>query len=267
MYKTRDRVLSDHLYNMTNFITILLIIVLLLLLYVLYRYYSTSGSIPLTSLADATVTQTIQAASLGSGTGVASNNFSYSIWFYLNDWNYRYGEPKVILGRVNNTNISDGLDSVGPCPLISWTPISNNIEIAMSVYPGPGSGSGISSGPVSDIIDIHTTMLPNVPIQRWVNLLMSVYGRTMDIYLDGKLVKTNVLPGVAKINNADNLFVTPGGGFSGSTANLQYFNTATDPQTAWNIYKSGYGSSSVFSNYQLKLTVVNNGTDTTSLTI
>ena len=45
----------------------------------------------------------------------------------------------------------------------------------------------------------------NVPIQRWVNIFISVFGRTLDVYLDGKLVKTGILPSIAKVNPNANI--------------------------------------------------------------
>jgi hypothetical protein len=147
--------------------------------------------------------------------------------------------------------------------LVTLGSVENNLDIIMSVFP-----SSDSSG--STNISQQTCSITNVPIQRWVNLIISVYGRTLDVYLDGKLVKTCVLPGIAKVNNDADIIVTPTGGFSGWTSKLQYFSTPTDPQSAWNIYKAGYGSSmfsNVFTNYEVKLSVIDNGQETGSLTI
>jgi hypothetical protein len=84
--------------------------------------------------------------------------------------------------------------------------------------------------------------------------LISLYGRTLDIYLDGKLVRTCILPGVVKVNNDANIIVTPGGGFSGMTSNFKYWSNSTNPQDAYNIYKDGAGTSSnLLSKYKLKV--------------
>ena len=56
-------------------------------------------------------------------------------------------------------------------------------------------------------------MFGNVPLQKWVNLIISLYGRTLDVYIDGKLVRTCVLPGVAQVNPDADILVTPMGGF------------------------------------------------------
>ena len=80
-------------------------------------------------------------------------------------------------------------------------------------------------------------------MQKWVNLIIALNGRTLDIYIDGKLTKTCVLEGIAKVDKDANILVTPNGGFCGWTSNFQYWDTPTNPQQAYNIYKSGFGGS------------------------
>ena len=76
------------------------------------------------------------------------------------------------------------------------------------------------------------------------------------MYIDGKLVRTCPLPGVAKVNPKANLQVTPHGGFHGYTAAFEYWDDATNPQQAYNIYKNGFGSSwlgDLFNKYRIKV--------------
>jgi hypothetical protein len=90
----------------------------------------------------------------------------------------------------------------------------------------------------------------------------------MDIYIDGKLVKTCLLPGVASINNNADIYVTPNGGFDGWTSKLQYYPDSLNPQDAWNIYTKGYGSwSSMINSYQVQIALVENGQTQSSVTI
>lgn len=229
---------------------ILLIIFILILLYIIVKLIYASYA-PLTTILDGTTMTTIQASSLSGGSsGANSGNFTYSIWFYVNDWNYRYGESKVIFGRMGSSGSSSGGSVPGvngndPCPVVVLGGIQNDLSISLSCYPGAGSASNKSV--------IQTCKVDNIPVQTWVNLLISTYGRSTDIYLNGKLVKTCLLPGIAKINNTAPIYVTPNGGFSGWTSQLQYFPNATDPQTAWNIYSAGYGGSSILSKYRVKV--------------
>jgi hypothetical protein len=253
---------------------VLLIIIILVLLYVVIRYVFSDNN-TLSSLSSGTAMQTITAKSLATGAVANSSNFTYSIWFYVNDWNYKYGENKVLFGRMGGLTDTRGISVSGvsgknPCPAVVLGSIENNLSIMLTCYPGAGGVLSSDSVRGSDGSIIHTCSVTNIPIQKWVNLLISTYGRTLDVYLDGKLVKTCVLPGVAKINQNADVYVTPAGGFAGWTAKFQYFPNSTDPQTAWNIYQKGYGKSflsNLFGKYQVKVTLSNNGKETGGFTI
>ena len=76
------------------------------------------------------------------------------------------------------------------------------------------------------------------------------------MYVDGKLFRTCVLPNVTKADSNADVFITPGGGFKGYTANFQYWPQSVNPQQAYNIYKTGYGGnwlSNIFNKYRLRI--------------
>lgn len=252
---------------------ILLIVIIIVLLYIVIRYVFSDVN-TLTSLNDATTMQTISASSLATSDVTNSSNYTYSVWFYINDWNYKYGDAKILYGRMgqstNDNNITlETIKQGSPCPAVVLGAIENNLQILLTCFAGTTPLSNEDSTN-SDGSIIHTCNISNIPIQKWVNLLISVYGRTLDVYLDGKLVKTCVLPGVAKINSDASVYVTPAGGFSGYTAKFQYYPNSTDPQTAFNIYKKGYGASmlsNIFGKYQVKVAFTDNGQETGSFTI
>jgi hypothetical protein len=253
---------------------VILIIIIIVLLYYVVRYVFSDVN-TLSNLSSGTTMQTIAANSLATGNVANSNNFTYSIWFYINDWNYKYGENKVLFGRMgaltDAAGVSvNGISGSGPCPAVVLGSIENNLSISLTCYPGSAAAASSDSTKAADGSIIHNCSVTNVPIQKWVNLLISTYGRTLDVYLDGKLVKTCVLPGVPKINQDASVYVTPAGGFAGWTAKFQYFPNSTDPQMAWNIYKKGYGGSwlsNVFGKYQVKVSLSNNGMETGGFTI
>ena len=239
---------------------IIMLVVIFVLLYIVIRYISSDVG-TLTGLTSAKTMQRIEPTSLSaSSTSGNTSNFTYSIWFFIDDWNYRYGEKKVIFGRMTTNN-----NKKNPCPSVVLDSIQNNIVVSLAVFPGldeqPLDGNNIL---------VHSCGISNVPIQRWCNFLLSVYGRTLDLYLDGKLVRTCVLPGVAKIDANAPVYVTPMGGFSGWTSLFQYWAEATNPQKAWNIYKSGYGGSllgSLFRKYTIKISLMEGDIEDSSLQI
>jgi hypothetical protein len=251
--------------------SILIVIIIIVLLYVALRYIFSDVN-TLTGISSGTIKQTIDASTLATS-GANTSNFTYSVWFYVDDWNYKYGEQKIIYGRMGTLSTTPGdIKTMDPCPAVILGSVENNLAVYLACYP---TEDETDTDP-TDYVDpttnsiVHTCNVANVPIQKWVNLLISAYGRTLDIYLDGKLVQTCLLPGVAKINADAPVYVTPNGGFSGWTAKFQYYPNSTDPQTAWNIYQAGYGASmlsNVFGKYQVKVSVMEGSTEDSSFTI
>ena len=238
---------------------ILFVIIVVLLIIVIH--YVTKDVNTLTGLISAQTMQQIPAVDLASSEMSGNTaNFTYSIWLFIDDWNYRYGEPKTIFGRM-----ASGAGQRQPCPSVALDPILNNIVVSLAVYPGldelPDTGTNFV---------IHTCGISNIPIQKWCNFFISAYGRTLDLYLDGKLVRTCVLPGVANIDSTAPVYVTPMGGFSGWTSRFQYWPEASNPQKAWDVYKAGYGGSllgSLFGKYTIKVSVMEGDTVTNSIQI
>lgn len=233
---------------------IILIVIVIILIIVVIRYIMKDVN-TLTGLTSGKTMQKIEVEDLATSTTSGNpSNFTYSIWFFIDDWNYRYGEPKIIFGRMTT-----GSGSKEPCPSVTLGPVQNNIAVSLAVYPGldeqPEDGSNFI---------VHNCGIANVSIQKWCNLLISIYGRTLDLYLDGKLVRTCVLPGVAKVDSVAPVYVTPMGGFSGWTSRFQYWPDATNPQKAWDVYRAGYGGSilgSIFGKYSIKVSLMEGDTE------
>jgi hypothetical protein len=237
---------------------VLLVVVLILLVNFIIWVFSPNNE--LTKMMDGKLRQKILAKTLPNNSN--TSNYTYSTWIYINDWNYRFGQPKVILARMDK----DG----NPSPAITLGAMENSATISVSCYPtgnkkydkdadllsdyasGYAAWSGLGLGTPMGKRKIegfgpkpvtHKCTVQNIPLQKWVNIIVSLYGRTLDVYLDGKLVRTCVLPGVAKVNPDANIIVTPDGGFTGYTTNFKYWAQASNPQEAYDIYKNGLGGS------------------------
>jgi hypothetical protein len=233
---------------------ILSVIVILIVVYIIAGYIFPKTS-QLSAMMDGTKQQTIEASSLPSNKN--SLNYTYSTWFYIEDWNYKFGEKKTILGRLDSDK--------NPSPSIELGAMDNDVTVSVSCYPKHQSGNATGVKPI-----IHKCKVQNVPLQRWVNLIVSLYGRTLDVYIDGKLVRTCLLPGVAKIAQTSPIVITPNGGFSGWTSNFQYWANSSNPQQAYDIYKNGYGGSSLgnfFNKYRIKFSFMEDNTEKGSIEI
>lgn len=216
---------------------ILITVVVIVVIFLIYQ--AIFGNKSLSSLEDAKKMQQIASSSLGSSDTNSSANFTYSVWFYVDDWNYRYGEPKIVLAHGGASASKGGFGIV-------LGGMQNDLNIAVETYPSESSTEG----------SVHTCNVQNIPLQKWVHCLVSVYGKSLDVYIDGKLVRTCMLPGIAKVDTSKDVFITPVGGFSGYTSNFQFFPNATNPQEAYNIYKKGFGGSALgnlFNKYRIKI--------------
>jgi len=240
---------------------ILLVIVIIVVVVLFYNYFKSTNNYHLSSLKSGKSSINVAASKLPINS--ASNNFAYSIWFYVKDWQYRLTESKEILARSpksvqNNYN-----------PRITLAPYENNIHINVTTYPVSDHSSDNNAN-ISDVPASHDCVVRNFPLQKWVNLIVSLNGRTLDVYIDGKLVRTCVLPGVAKTYPDADISITPDGGFAGWTSNLQYWSNPLNPQEAYNVYKAGYGGSGLagfLDKYKIKVSYLVDNVQKGSLTI
>jgi hypothetical protein len=240
-----------------NFTDILTWVILLIFVYLIYLwFFAGDGTTTLSRLHDATQPLSISPTNIPSN---PTSNFTFSICYYVDDWNYRFGDKKVIFERLNGENCKSKSLASEPCaaPRIEFDPTVNDIVISLATFQNPDSATSDSTNSAVSPSMTETLRIENVPLQKWTSLIMTVHKRAMDVYLDGKLVKTKILDNVPNMNNTTSLTLTPGGGFSGSTANFLYHPVSLNPREAYNLYKEGCGSTSwlgsVFDRYRLKL--------------
>ena len=269
---------------------VILVFVLLLIIYIALNAFSKTSQ--LTKMATGKTTQTIKAKDLKNANN--SSNFTYSMWFFVDDWNYLYGQEKSVLDRGNSPSVVLGKKPNTLAVKMKYFDKNKNGGIADPVANSEQSdatkaaclacqqgytcacdscNNGVPDGSAESEADaaaraaalalansnVNICLIENIPIQKWVNIVVSLYGLTMDVYLDGKLVRTCVMPGVPQINNAADINVTNKGGFSGWTTNFKYWSDASNPQEVYNIYKAGFGGSilgNALSKYRLQVSVL-----------
>ena len=122
--------------------------------------------------------------------------------------------------------------------------ISNMGDSVNKKYPeiggenGKQNGTCLTSTYTSTDPTIGTCFVKMLPIQKWVNVIVSVYNQVIDIYVDGQLTSSCILKGFPNIST-DPINITPNGGFSGKISRVVYMNTAMTVRKAKEIYYSG----------------------------
>lgn len=94
-----------------------------------------------------------------------------------------------------------------------------------------------------DDID-HSMSIPNIPIERWFHLVITVRGASIDVYVDGKLVKTRVLSARPSVLSKPTMLVSGTGhahdyGFQGYITQHKYFNVGLSSYDVLSIYAKG----------------------------
>lgn len=164
--------------------------------------------------------------------------YSYNIWLYIDK---PISGEKKIFDRAKDM----GLVLKG-----------NTSEMLLRLYRRGNSGPTESK-------DIQISN--NFPLQKWVFVTVSVDNSTIDIYLDGKLVKSVVdskdkddpfKEHMADATSPVKFGVIPGAYMTKFSRKL----SSTDPQSAWDQYMEGSGSKKGLSNlvnrYNVNLSIL-----------
>jgi hypothetical protein len=181
----------------------------------------------------------------------ASLNYSYSVWIYVSAWDT--GRTKEIFRR----NVGTAAAPVYS-PRVYLDTQDNKLKVDIQYMM---SGTSQSK---------NTTSVMNIPIQTWTNIVVSLNSKVLDIYVNGKLTKTSVIPGDPVFLKEGAVDLTPSPSFTGYTSRFIYYSNPLGPEDAWNIYKSGPGGNvflSFLNKYKLKLSFIKSGTPIASITI
>jgi len=187
------------------------------------------------SFHDATTSTTIR-GNLAPLSAERDGGYGMQWWMYVKDWNYGYGKSKTVVKRPDSTNGSIAN------PHISLHPTDNSLEISVSVYPATEGGSGKAepapAGHSGSTDDVFVCSVPNIPLQTWFSVSVTVFGRNLDVYIDGKLVKSCFLSGVPKPAVGD-IQLTPDGGFSGRICQFYHYPKMLTPSDALTFWSAG----------------------------
>jgi len=242
-----------------NITTIIAVVVLVVALYYLYQYLY-GDSVP----AVATVVNGPQPSirAVGKATIVPSTNlpplyeggeYSVSLWMYINDFKYRNNLNKHVLSlggisstgfdtlriylgafkntlsvRVHSKSANSGVTSGAPGPMTDMLPLSS-FDREFNVSP-----QGIESSyfPSCDLVEVE--------LQRWINITVVLSGRSVDVYMDGKLARSCVLPSFFKVDPSGyQLKLLDKTGFGGFISNVNAYGYAMNPEQIYRNYMVG----------------------------
>jgi hypothetical protein len=151
--------------------------------------------------------------------------FSWAVWLNISDLG-KTGEYQHIFHKGDN-NIQAagqhiGMNFPNNAPGLYLAPNKNELVVIMNTF------TTIN----------EEVRIPNIPLNKWLHVIIRVENSNLDIYINGSLAKRHVLGNVAK-QNYGNVNVGLNGGFSGFISNLRYHNYSISPGEIISIVDAG----------------------------
>ena len=150
--------------------------------------------------------------------------FTWNTWLFLETVDDKY---QNIFHKGDKNATPDNIENIinnGPGVYVRKNNDQAELRILMSTFDNP-RGADIS--------------IPNIPIQKWLNLTIRVKHKHMDIYINNNIVHRHIFEGSPPKQNYGNVYVSSQGGFSGLISNLRYFSRAITGIEVGNIVKQG----------------------------
>ena len=162
--------------------------------------------------------------------------FSISTWVYINNFAYSngYNAPIIILGGTSFDTLRVYLGTNGQlCVRVGITGSSPTLPINDKAFTQPITNSAIVP------CDI-----PQMNLQRWVNVVVALNGKLCDVYLDGKLVRSCALDNYFNVDTNAMLKVCPAQrpsvpGFGGVISATNVYGIALSPDLVYKYYMAG----------------------------
>jgi hypothetical protein len=165
-------------------------------------------------------------------------DFAISTWIYISSYSsINAGKVKPVFvvtdAGVPNNN------------LLTCALYPNENKMMIRAYTGPNSVgttmSDLNTMTGSMVGELIPCDIDNVDMQRWINITVAVSGRIMDVYMDGKLTRSCILPGPIKASDAmaQSITMAPNGGFGGYFSRIRFFNYSPTPDQIYANYQAG----------------------------
>lgn len=241
--------------------TVIMILVLILFIiilgvggYYLYKYLNkhnlsnetTKQFIPY--IHDASIDKRIASGSIPRSAD--GNEYNINFWVYVNDYVVRKSQDKCILyrgeapaGTLNDASVdvASGNPNVNCNPGVWLLKNVNTLRIIVGLetnYGVSNCDTSVTQACESGVQDVDVCDIENFPLQRWVNVNITLRNNVIDVFFDGALKKSTILKGFPMLSNND-MLVCPDGGFNGYISNMKYSNKAVSMSKIENMYKSG----------------------------
>ena len=236
--------------NRGTIINLVYIVAFLVVLYYLYKFLIAGSDLEVTLLnteVPANEPMTFALPAKNPDVRVKpGGEYTISFWMYVTSWDYRAGLAKSVLQILDTKATNYSLLTTALYPNENRLMVRVHTEAAgggvdytlNSAYDNLMSGK---QGMANEVIESPMCDIQDIDLQRWINITISVNGRIVDVYYDGKLNRSCVLPDIPMAPESGIQVVATGkkGGFGGKISGVQFFAYPLTPDRIYAIYQAG----------------------------
>jgi len=161
--------------------------------------------------------------------------FTWSVWVLIDDLTYNSGKYRCVFYKGNDGMQDTGLNFPNNAPGLYINPNTNAMTIIMNTF---------------NTIN-QEILVPDIPLNKWFNVIIRCENTTLDVYVNGTIIRSQILHGVPK-QNYGNVYLGMNGGFSGNISNLWYYDYALGIAEIQRIMKKGPNTKLLGSSYSSK---------------
>lgn len=225
----------------------------LIALYYLYQYLfgpNTSNAYVLLDKTQTATTQIDLLPTIALPKIYEGGEFSFSTWIYISNWNMNttkeilrmgtvpgFDTLRIYLGQSKPTLHVRFTTSTAPT-VAQGSPATESCTYLVGGVQITEGFSNLTEG-FTDGKGCSTCDIPEVELQRWVNITVAVNGKIVDVYLNGKLARSCVLNDMYKIGNTYKITLVGNNGFGGDISTTVMYDTALNPEQVYRNYMAG----------------------------
>ena len=163
--------------------------------------------------------------------------FTWSIWIYISDLVYQVGKDKHIFHKGSPiTSDNQWHSALTQSPGLWIDRNTNTLRIRLDIY-GAGEDE-VTQNESSNEKAFEDIEIPSIPLNKWINVMIRVQGKIVDVFINGAIVKRHILQQVVRQNYGDT-YILQKGGFSGKISDLSYFSHALNVSEILSIVNRG----------------------------
>ena len=155
------------------------------------------------------------------------SDYSFAMWFYINDYQTGFGKNKILMTRGSGTSVNPEV----------YLDAKTNTMVVGFAYQTPSGDNKVMK-----------CKMPNIPVQRWSHLAVNVLSNGINVYLNGRLFRGCSVPGgngpIASPGSSPLQILPEKDVFGGKLSGILFRSKTMNADEINSLYHAGPGASS-----------------------